>query len=84
MPRRRIERQVSVIEGKGTFDICDICGGDILFYSDNGVKCSKCGQLYGVWYDRKPKIAQAEKEKQEQQAQRAAEEALAEAAPLTA
>jgi Zn-finger nucleic acid-binding protein len=85
MPRHRIERQISVIEGKGIFDICDICGGEILFYSDNGVKCSKCGQLFGVWYDRKPKIAQElEKEKEEEKAQKAAEEALAEAAPIAA
>jgi hypothetical protein len=36
------------IKEKGVYGKCS-CGGDILFYSNYGVRCSSCNKLYGLW-----------------------------------
>lgn len=37
------------------YGICS-CGGNIVYLSDNGIKCQNCNKLYGTWHKRKPKI----------------------------
>jgi hypothetical protein len=41
-----------VLPEKGVFGVCS-CGGDIMFYSNRGVLCSRCGKLYGTWQYRR-------------------------------
>jgi len=36
------------IPTKEPFGRCS-CAGEILYYTDRGVRCSTCGKLYGVW-----------------------------------
>lgn len=45
-------RLIQVVEEKGIFGKCS-CGEEVLFYSDSGVRCKKCGKLYGTWFKRK-------------------------------
>ncbi|MGQ9468211.1 MAG: hypothetical protein ACUVTD_00015 [Nitrososphaerales archaeon] len=49
--RKKTVRLIQVLEEKGVFGKCS-CGGEILFYSDSGVRCKKCGKLYGTWFKR--------------------------------
>jgi len=37
-----------ILTDKGVFGVCS-CGGDIMFYSNRGVLCRRCGKLYGTW-----------------------------------
>ncbi len=46
--RRKNIRLIESIHGKGVFGPCS-CGGEVLYYTDRGVRCSTCGKLYGVW-----------------------------------
>ena len=39
---------IESIHGKGVFSSCS-CGGNVLYYTDRGVRCSTCGKVYGVW-----------------------------------
>ena len=41
-----------ILADKGIFGICT-CGGEIMFYSNRGVLCTRCGKLYGVWQYRR-------------------------------
>lgn len=41
-----------VLNDKGVFGICS-CGGEVMFYSNRGVLCTRCGKLYGVWQYRR-------------------------------
>jgi hypothetical protein len=41
-----------VLIDKGIFGICN-CGGEIMFYSNRGVLCTRCGKLYGTWQYRR-------------------------------
>jgi len=50
--RRRIVRQIEVVEENGVYGKCS-CNGEVLFYSDSGVRCKICGKLYGTWFKRK-------------------------------
>ncbi|MEM2955750.1 MAG: hypothetical protein QXM25_03435, partial [Nitrososphaerales archaeon] len=50
--RQKTIRLIEVVEEKGVFGKCS-CGGDVLYYSDSGVRCKKCGKLYGTWFKRK-------------------------------
>lgn len=50
--RPKIVRLIQVVEERGVFGKCS-CGGEVLFYSDSGVRCKKCGKLYGTWFQRK-------------------------------
>jgi hypothetical protein len=50
--RPRTVRLIEVVEEKGIFGKCS-CGGEVLFYSDSGVRCKRCGKLYGTWFKRK-------------------------------
>lgn len=50
--RQKTVRLVQVVEKCGIFGKC-LCGGDVLFYSDSGVRCKDCGKLYGTWSERK-------------------------------
>lgn len=40
--------RIESIPYRGIFCSCS-CGGEVLFYSDKGVRCSTCGKLYGIW-----------------------------------
>ncbi len=50
MPRPRTIHLIQVIEERGIYGKCS-CGGDLLFYSDQGIRCKECGKLYAFWYD---------------------------------
>jgi len=50
--RQKTVRLIQVVEEKGVFGKCS-CGGEVLFYSDAGVRCKKCGKLYGTWFQRR-------------------------------
>ena len=50
--RPRMKREIKPVYKKGSFGICKDCRTDILFYGDNGVKCSNCGKLYATWGNR--------------------------------
>ena len=41
-------RLIESIHGKGVFGSCS-CAGEVLYYTDRGVRCSTCGKVYGVW-----------------------------------
>ncbi len=62
MARPKIQRLVQVIKDRGSFGTCS-CGGEVLFYTDSGVKCSTCGKLYGLWYLRRKANKQEEQKK---------------------
>ena len=49
--RQKTIRLIESIHGKGVFGHC-ACGGDVLYYTDKGVRCSACGKLYGIWADK--------------------------------
>jgi hypothetical protein len=48
----RVKEKPIVLPEKGVFGVCR-CGGDIMFYSNRGVLCSRCGKLYGTWQYRR-------------------------------
>jgi len=50
--RPKTVRLIQVVEERDVFGKCS-CGGEVLFYSDSGVRCKKCGKLYGTWFQRK-------------------------------
>ncbi|MCP8321627.1 MAG: hypothetical protein H3Z52_11920 [archaeon] len=50
--RQKTVRLIQVVKEKGIFGKCS-CGGEVLFYSDAGVRCKKCGKLYGTWFQRR-------------------------------
>jgi uncharacterized protein YbbC (DUF1343 family) len=50
---RTVHHIVDVVDEMGVFGTCS-CGEQVVYYSDNGVKCRSCGKLYGVWLERKP------------------------------
>jgi len=41
-----------ILTDKGVFGLCS-CGGEIMFYSNRGVLCTRCGKLYGTWQYRR-------------------------------
>ncbi|MCL4435420.1 MAG: hypothetical protein M1503_06075 [Thaumarchaeota archaeon] len=49
--RPKTIRIIESIHSKGVFGPCS-CGGEVLYYTDRGVRCSTCGKLYGVWANR--------------------------------
>ncbi|MEE9585705.1 MAG: hypothetical protein V3W09_02270 [Nitrososphaerales archaeon] len=49
--RRKTIRLIESIHSKGVFGPCS-CGGEVLYYTDKGVRCSTCGKLYAVWAER--------------------------------
>jgi hypothetical protein len=46
--RPKTIRIIESVHSKGVFGPCS-CGGEVLYYTDRGVRCSTCGKLYGVW-----------------------------------
>jgi len=40
--------RIESLPSKGVFCSCS-CGGEVLYYSDKGVRCSTCGKLYGIY-----------------------------------
>jgi hypothetical protein len=40
--------RIESLASKGVFSSCS-CGGEVLYYSDKGVRCSTCGKLYAIW-----------------------------------
>jgi hypothetical protein len=49
--RPKTIRAIESIHSKGVYGPCS-CGGEVLYYTDRGVRCSTCGKLYGVWKQR--------------------------------
>lgn len=49
--RRKTIRLIESIHSKGVFGPCS-CGGEVLYYTDKGVRCFTCGKLYAVWAER--------------------------------
>jgi hypothetical protein len=49
---QRKREEPIVLSDKGIFGICN-CGGEIMFYSNKGVLCTRCGKLYGTWQYRR-------------------------------
>jgi hypothetical protein len=49
---RDVRKEPIVLSDKGVFGVCS-CGGEIMFYSNRGVLCARCGKLYGVWQYRR-------------------------------
>ncbi len=54
-------RLIESIHNKGVFGSCS-CGGQVLYYTDKGVRCSTCGKLYGVWANRHRTLIQRAKD----------------------
>ncbi len=48
--RQKTIRLIDSVHSKGVFGVC-ACRGEVLYYTDKGVRCSTCGKLYGVWSD---------------------------------
>jgi len=46
--RQKSIRLIESIHVKGVFGSCS-CGGQVLYYTDRGVRCSTCGKVYGIW-----------------------------------
>ncbi len=46
--RPKTIRIIDSIHSKGVFGPCS-CGGEVLYYTDRGVMCETCGNLYGRW-----------------------------------
>lgn len=59
--RQKTIRLIESIHTKGVFGPC-ACGGDVLYYTDKGVRCSTCGKLYGVWADKHTSFIKRAKE----------------------
>jgi hypothetical protein len=59
--RPKTIRIIESIHSKGVFGPCS-CGGEVLYYTDRGVRCSTCGKLYGVWANRPRAFLQRAKE----------------------
>ena len=52
MSRIKSIRLIETMDSKGVFGRCS-CAGEVLYYTDQGVRCSTCGKLYGVWSNRR-------------------------------
>jgi len=50
----KLREKPIILTDKGVFGLCS-CGGDIMFYSNRGVLCTRCGKLYGTWQYRRGK-----------------------------
>jgi hypothetical protein len=61
MGRRKTIRLIESIHSKGIFGPCS-CGGEVLYYTDKGVRCSTCGKLYGVWTEKRHTLVQRAQE----------------------
>jgi DNA-directed RNA polymerase subunit N (RpoN/RPB10) len=61
MGRRKTIRLIESIHSKGIFGPCS-CGGEVLYYTDKGVRCSTCGKLYGVWAEKRYSLIQRAQE----------------------
>ena len=48
----KLREESIVLTDKGVFGVCS-CGGEIMFYSNRGVLCTRCGKLYGIWHYRR-------------------------------
>jgi hypothetical protein len=48
----KLREEPIVLTDKGVFGVCS-CGGEIMFYSNRGVLCTRCGKLYGIWQYRR-------------------------------
>lgn len=59
--RQKTIRLIENIHNKGIFGSC-ACGGEVLYYTDKGVRCSTCGKLYGVWTDKRNSLIQRTKD----------------------
>tara|TARA_B100000315_G_C14465169_1_gene535623 strand:+ start:711 stop:998 length:288 start_codon:yes stop_codon:yes gene_type:complete len=59
--RQKTIRLIESIHTKGVYGPC-ACGGDVLYYTDKGVRCSTCGKLYGVWADKNTSFIKRAKE----------------------
>lgn len=59
--RPKTIRIIESIHSKGVFGPCS-CGGEVLYYTDRGVRCSTCGKLYGVWANRPTALLKRAKE----------------------
>lgn len=59
--RQKTIRLIENIHNKGIFGPC-ACGGEVLYYTDKGVRCSTCGKLYGIWTDRRNSLIQRTKD----------------------
>jgi predicted secreted acid phosphatase len=53
-----------VLKQLGKYGDC-ACGGDVVYYSDFGVRCEKCTKLYGTWVENIKKAKQEEKQRKE-------------------
>ena len=47
MVKRKVRIPPKILEELGIFGQCR-CGKNIRYYDDCGVKCEKCGALYGI------------------------------------
>jgi hypothetical protein len=59
--RPKTIRIIESIHSKGVFGPCS-CGGEVLYYTDKGVRCSTCGKLYGVWANRQMNLIKRAKD----------------------
>ncbi len=59
--RRKTIRLIESIHSKGVFGPC-ACGGEVLYYTDQGVRCATCGKLYGVWTNRRQSLIKRAKD----------------------
>lgn len=50
--KRSKRRLVTTLKEKGVWGTCS-CGGDLLYFSDHGIKCVDCGKLYATWFLRR-------------------------------
>lgn len=58
--RHKTIRLIESIHSKGVFASCS-CRGEVLYYTDMGVRCSTCGKLYGIWANKSNSLIQRTK-----------------------
>ena len=61
----KVAQATLVLKQHGKYGDCT-CGGNIVYYSDYGVRCEKCKRLYGTWVEDLKKAKQEEKQKKEE------------------
>ena len=61
---RNPNQNVLVVAQMGKWGDCR-CGGEVLFYSDFGVRCEKCNKLHGTWVENIRKAKEEERLRKE-------------------
>lgn len=54
-----------IVNQLGKYGDCG-CGGNIVYFSDYGVRCESCNRLYGTWVENIKKAKQEEKQRKEE------------------